>query len=56
MAMLYDETLASQFSRLGVLNAMMVGLCRMYRKLCASDLFCGLKYASPSDCSLALFI
>lgn len=33
----------SQLSKLGVLKAMMVGLLRMYRKLWANDLFCGLK-------------
>lgn len=29
IVILYDETLVSQFSKLGVLNAMMVGLCLM---------------------------
>lgn len=33
------ESLLSQFSRLGVLKAMMVGLFRMYLKLCAKLLF-----------------
>lgn len=46
----------SQLSRLGVLKAMIVGLLRIYRKLWAKDLFCGLKYAKPRDWRRALRI
>lgn len=51
-----SASLWSQFSKLGVLKAIIVGLFLIYRKLCAKLLFWGLKYAKPRDFIRAFLI